>query len=132
MNAIRVKIALSLVVLFGLGAATGVVAARKLAPQPAAAPATLPVEERWSKTRFEEYRSRLNLTPAQVAAIAPHFREFGQEMRQVRDELRGRYVAALRNLNERVSSELTLEQRQEMRELLQERWHRRDNAPRNP
>ena len=132
MNALTVKIAASLVVLFGLGAATGGVAARRLPPRLASAPARVPFEERWSNARFEEYRTRLNLTPAQVAAIAPHFRQFGQGMRQLREDLRERFTASLRDLNENVARELTPEQRQELWRLAKERWQRRDNGPKNP
>ena len=84
MSALRLKITVSLVLLFALGAASGVVAARKLTPPPAPAQAHVPVEQRWSDAHFEECRTRLHLTPAQVAAIAPHFRQFGQDMRQVK------------------------------------------------
>jgi hypothetical protein len=122
MNALTVKIAASLVMLFGLGTATGVVAARKLAPRRATAPAPVPSEERWSHARFQEYRTRLNLTPVQVAAIAPHFRQFGDEMRLLREDLRQRFAASLRNLNENVARDLTPEQRQELWRLARERW----------
>jgi Spy/CpxP family protein refolding chaperone len=129
MNALTVKIAASLVMLFGLGTATGVVAARKLAPRLASAPARVPLEERWSNARFQEYRTRLNLTPAQVAAIAPHFRQFGDEMRLLREDLRERFTASLRDLNENVARDLTPEQRQELWRLARERWQRREEAP---
>ncbi len=131
MNALTVKIAASLVVLFGLGAATGAVANRKPAPRLATAPARVPVEERWSNVRFQEYRTRLNLTPAQVTAIAPHFRQFGKDMRQLREDLRERFTTSLRDLNENVARELTPEQRQELWRLAKERWQRRDNDPEN-
>ena len=132
MNAPRLKITVSLVLLFALGAATGVVGARKLTPPSAPAPAHVPVEQRWSNARFEECRTRLHLTPAQVAVIAPHFRQFGQEMRQVREELRGKYATALRSLNENIARDLTPEQRKELWTLVQERWQRRENEQRNP
>jgi Spy/CpxP family protein refolding chaperone len=126
MNALTVKIAASLVVLFGLGAATGVVAASKLSPRLASAPARMPVEERWSNARFQEYRTRLNLTPAQVAAIAPHFRQFGEDMRLLRADLRERFTASLRNLNENIARDLTPEQRQELWRLAKQRWQQGD------
>lgn len=126
MNALKTRIAISLVALFGLGAATGVVTTRKLAARPFFPFARVPVEERWSSARFEEYRTRLNLTPAQVAAITPHFRQFGQDMRQLREDLWERITASAREPNENISRELTPEQRQEMRRLLQEHWPRRD------
>lgn len=132
MNALTVKITVSLLALFGLGAATGVVATRQLAPAPALAPARVPVEERWSNARFEEYRNRLNLTPQQVAAIAPHFHQFGQDLRQLREDLRGRFAASFRDLNENIARDLTPEQRKELWRLAQERWQRRDNGPRKP
>lgn len=132
MNALTVKIAASLLALFGLGAATGVVATRQLAPRWTSGPARVPIEERWSKARFEECRTRLNLTPEQVTAIAPHFRQFGQEMRQLREDLRGRFTASLRDLNENIARELTPEQRRELWRLVQERWQRPDNSSRNP
>jgi len=132
MNALTLKISASLLALFGLGAATGVVATRQLAPAPVTAPARVPVEERWSNARFEEYRTRLNLTPQQIAAIAPHFRQFGRDMRQLREDLRGRFAGSLRDLNENIARELTPEQRKELWHLVQERWQRRDNGPRNP
>jgi len=132
MNALRMKITVSLVLLFALGAATGVVAARKLTPPPAPAPAHVPVEQRWSNARFEECRTRLHLTPAQVAAIAPHFRKFSQDLRQLREDLRGRFAASFRDLNENIARDLTPEQRKELWTLVQERWQRRDNGPRNP
>lgn len=132
MNVLTVKITVSLLALFGLGAATGVVGARKLAPGWTTAPARLPVEERWSHARLEEYRTRLDLTPEQIAAIAPHFRQFGRDMRQMREDLRGRFAASLRDLNENIARELTPEQRKALWRLVQERWQRRDNGPRNP
>jgi len=131
MNALTVKIAASLVVLFGLGAATGVVAARKLASRPASAPARAPFEERWSKARFEQYRARLNLSPQQVAAIAPHFRRFGEQMRQLRDDVRERFTDSLRELNESVARELTPGQRKQLWSMLQERRQQRDNSSAN-
>jgi hypothetical protein len=128
MKALTVKIAFSLVALFGLGAATGVVATRKLAPATAPASARAPVEERWSNDRFAEYRNRLKLTPQQVAAIAPHFRQFGLDMRQLREDLRGRFAASFRDLNENIARHLTPEQRKELWRLAQERWQRRSEA----
>ncbi|MCU0783941.1 MAG: hypothetical protein MUF81_07810 [Verrucomicrobia bacterium] len=132
MNALTVKITVSLLALFGLGAATGAVGARRLAPRWAFGPAGLPIEERWSNARFEEYRTRLNLTPAQVAAIAPRFRQFGQDMRQLREDLRGRFTSSLRDLNENITRELTPEQRKELWRLAQERWQRRDEKTSKP
>ena len=136
MKALSLKIAVSLAMLFGLGAATGVVASRHLAPRtPAvsvpAAPVALPVEERWSKARFEEYRTRLDLTPEQAAAIAPHFQKFGQDMRHVREELRGRFAASFHDLNDNIARELTPQQRRELWKLVRERWQSRGNAQRN-
>lgn len=131
MNALTVKIAASLVVLFGLGAATGAVATRKLLPRADSAAARTPVEERWSHARFQEYRTRLNLSPQQVAAITPHFRQFGQEVRELREELRSRLAASVRDLNEHIARELTPEQRKALWNLAQERRQRRDNDPGN-
>ena len=87
-------------------------ASRHLATPPPAvavvtAPATLPAEERWSKARFEEYPARLDLTPEQVTAITPHFHKFGQDMRQVRENLCGRFAASFRDLDENIARELT-------------------------
>ena len=132
MNALTLKISASLLALFGLGAATGVVATRQLASPPAPTPVRVPVEERWSNARFEEYRTRLNLTPQQVAAIAPHFRQFGQDMRQLREDMRERLGTSLRELNENISREITPEQRRELWRLAQERWQRRDAGTARP
>jgi hypothetical protein len=132
MNALRVKIIASLVTLFGLGVATGVVTARQLAPRPSPALGHVRVEERWSNARFEEYRTRLHLTPRQVAASAPHFRKFSQDMRQLREDLRDRFAASFRDLNENIARDLTPEQRKQLWSLVQERWQRRDNGPRSP
>ena len=129
MNALTLKIAASLVALFGLGAATGAVATRQLAPHPLPPAARVPVEERWSNARFEECRTRLQLTPQQTTAIAPHFRKFGEDMRQLREELRGRFSASVRDLNENIARDLTPEQRKQLWSLMQERWQRRDTGP---
>lgn len=132
MNALTVKIAVSLVLLFGLGTATGVVAAHTLAPRLASASARVPFEERWSNARFQECRTRLHLTPAQAASIAPHFQQFGQAMHQLREDLRERFTTSLRDLNESVARELTPEQRQEFLRLVKERWQRRDKGRQYP
>jgi Spy/CpxP family protein refolding chaperone len=130
MNALNVKIAVSLMLLFGLGTVTGLVAARKLAPRFAPTPARVSFEERWTDARLEEFRTRLNLTPTQVTAITPHFRQFGQEMRQLREDAREHLFTSLRDLNENIARDLTPQQRLELRRLAKERWQRHDpNTP---
>lgn len=132
MNALTVKIVATLVALFGLGAATGGVAVRKLAPRPLLPAARLPVEQRWTTARLQEYRTRLDLSPEQVAAITPHFRKFGQEMRRLREDLRGRFANSVRDLNESIAHELRPDQREELWDLLQELRQRPDGGSRNP
>lgn len=131
MNALTVKIAVTLVALFGLGVATGGVAVRRIAPRPFVPAARLPVEQRWTSARLQEYRTRLDLSPEQVAAITPHFRKFGQDMRRLREDLRGRFASSVRDLNESIARELRPDQREELRDLLQESRQRPDSTARN-
>jgi Spy/CpxP family protein refolding chaperone len=53
-------------------------------------------------------------------------------MRQLREDLRGRFTSSLRDLNENITRELTPEQRKELWRLAQERWQRRDEKTSKP
>ena len=88
---------------------------------PMTAAGTASVEARWSHATLEEYGRRLQLTPAQVVAIRPIIHETSAMMTQMRSELRTNLHATVRKMNERVSSELTGEQRRQFVALIQEK-----------
>ena len=127
MTSLTVKIGFSLIVLFGLGVSTGVVVG-KYTDQPLRPATTVaaPVEERWLNARVDEYKTKLKLTPQQVAAVRPHFEKMRSELRQIRAEVRARSTAAYREANTQISRELTPEQREKLTKILREKS--RDHA----
>ena len=87
---------------------------------------TAPLEQRWSHDTLAEYQRRLQLTPAQVEKIRPLFGETAARMGELRKNLKTELHAALKRMNERVSAELTVEQRREFVILIREKQAARE------
>jgi hypothetical protein len=84
-------------------------------------PPIAPLEQRWSQDTLGEYQRRLQLTPSQVEKIRPMFGETAARMGELRQSLKAELHATLRRMNERVSAELTVEQRREFVTLIREK-----------
>jgi len=124
MNTISLKILASLIALFGLGAGSGYVVAKRTSPAPPAPPArvaTIPLGmrtnlpnryfARWSDRRIAEYRQLLNLTPSQEAALRTHFEALAADYDSLRADIRARMTQALVRANADIARDLTPEQR---------------------
>jgi hypothetical protein len=110
MNTLTLKIAASLFALFGLGAATGALAIRQLAPH-----ADPPAARAGRGTLVQR---PLRGMPHPPATHAP-----------ADDGHRGRFSGSVRDLNESIARDLTPEQRKQLWSHMQERWQRRDTVP---
>ena len=124
MNTISLKILASLVALFGLGAGSGYVVAKRTSPAPPAPlarVAAMPLGirtnlpnrffARWSDRRIAEYRQLLNLTPSQEAALRTHFDALAADYDSLRADIRARMTQALVRANADIARDLTPEQR---------------------
>ncbi len=87
------------------------------------------LEQRWSSATMEEYRRRLQLTPAQVEGIRPLLKETSGMMAQMRRDLKTNIHASIRSMNARVSTLLTVEQRREFVALIREKQAEREETP---
>jgi uncharacterized membrane protein len=121
MNKLALKISIGLVVLFVLGVFTGVVMARQTRWKGRWAGDSTTYEERWIAGRIEEYKTQLNLTPEQVAAIRPHFDKLASDLREFRAELRTKMAGAFKEMNAGIASELPPEQRNAFWKMLREK-----------
>lgn len=121
MNKLAFKIGIGLVVLFGLGISTGVVVARQTHGTSYWTSACKNYEERWIAARVEEYKTQLNLTPEQAAAIRPHFDKLATDMREFRAELRTKVYGAFKEMNTGIAKELTPAQREAFWKSLREK-----------
>jgi len=121
MNKLALKIGIGLVVLFGLGISTGVVVARQTHGTSYWTTSAKNYEERWIAARIQEYKTQLNLTPEQVAAIRPHFDKLATDMREFRAELRTKITGAFKEMNTGIARELTPEQREAFWKTLREK-----------
>ena len=124
MNTTTFKILVSLVALFGLGAGSGYVVAKRSGP-----PASTPQEQasivapslrtsqpnrfftRWSDARLAEYRALLHLSPAQEAAMHTHFDALAADYDTLRADVRRRVTESIGRANMAIARELTPEQR---------------------
>lgn len=98
-------------------------------PAPTFAPTaqgSAPVEERWSGATLEEYQRRLKLSSVQVETIRPIIVATSQKMTQMRRTLKTDLHDTVKKMNERVSGELTVEQRREFVALIREKLALRD------
>jgi len=121
MKKLALKIGVGLVVLFGLGISTGFVVARQTHGTPTWTMSSKNYEERWIAARIEEYKTQLNLTPEQIAAIRPHLDKLATDMREFRAELRTKVYGAFKELNTGIAAELPPEQREAFWKLLREK-----------
>jgi hypothetical protein len=121
MNKLAFKIGIGLVVLFALGISTGVVVARQTHGTSYWTTSSKNYEERWIAARIEQYKTQLNLTPEQIAAIRPHFDKLATDMREFRVELRTKICGAFKEMNTGIASELTPAQREAFWKSLREK-----------
>jgi hypothetical protein len=112
------KFLLSLVAIFVIGAATGSIMTRRLAPT-----TNTPTEKKWSTATLEEYRTRLDLNHEQVVRIQPAFVQASAELRRIRSEAVTNIHAVIKTMNTQIAQELTEPQRVKLRILVQERKH---------
>jgi hypothetical protein len=137
MNMTTFKILVSLVSLFGLGAGSGYVVAKRTGP-----PASVPVEQaiaptpslrtnqpnrfftRWSDARIAEYRELLNLSPAQEAAMHSHFDALAADFDALRADVRRRVTESIGRANTAIARGLTPEQRRLFWQHLREKAKR--------
>lgn len=122
-----IVVIICLATLYGFGLASGwLLFARRMAVVPAAAsvaptPAPVTTEEKWAKTTLAEYRERLALTPAQIETVKPLLVATSAELRDARAEATIRILGVVKRLNEKISHELTVEQRRKLVELVKEK-----------
>jgi hypothetical protein len=127
MNLLKLKIALSLVAIFGLGFATGLLVKRQPmvilpAPQTAAggtkeAARVDPYERaeraasRWRDQRLAELKARLSLTEEQIAAHERIMDELVADYLDLKGEMTHRFGMRLTEANKQFAAELTPAQR---------------------
>jgi hypothetical protein len=137
MNMTSFKILVSLVALFGLGAGSGYVVAKRTG-----APPSTPVEQaiapmpglrtnqpnrfftRWSDARIGEYRELLHLSPEQEAAMRGHFDALAVDYDTLRADVRRRVTESIGRANTAIARELTPEQRRLFWQHLREKAKR--------
>ncbi len=129
---LHVTAAVAVAVIFGAGFLAGrwTEARRGTTTSTATIDASLaaPVEERWSGTTLQEYRQRLNLTAAQIDSIRPLIKETSEKLATMRRDVKTELQASIKKMNERISTELTVEQRREFVALIREKQAQRDAA----
>jgi len=117
MNATSFKILASLAALFGLGAGSGYVVAKRTSPPPVAPLAQATVSTpglrtnlpnrfftRWSGGRIAEYRELLNLTPAQETAIREHLAALAGDYDALRAEVRAKLTESIARANKEIAA----------------------------
>ncbi len=110
------KIIASLSAIFVLGGLSGAAITSALKPHRAEA-----IENKWAGRTLEEYRERLKLTPGQIAKLRPEFEKTGAELRSVRQETVEKLRAIIKANSSLVMRELTPNQRETFKQLLEER-----------
>jgi hypothetical protein len=137
MNMTTFKIVVSLVALFGLGAGSGYVVAKRIGP-PGSAPgqhATLVAPslrtnqpnrffKRWSDARIAEYRELLQLSPDQETAMRGHFDALAADCDTLRADVRRRVTVSMARANSAIARDLTPEQRRLFWQHLREKAKR--------
>jgi hypothetical protein len=124
MNLLKLKIALSLLVIFGLGVATGLLVKRQPAVILPATPLAVgetntparPMNSeraatRWRDQRLAELKARLSLTEEQIAAHDRIVDEVVADYVDLKGELTHRFGMRLTEANKQFAAELTPEQR---------------------
>jgi hypothetical protein len=123
MNILSVKILASLIALFGLGAGSGYLVAKRTTPPPlppaqvAVVPPGLHTNlenrffSRWSDRSIAEYRQLLNLTPAQESALRARYDLLAGEYNALQAEIRPRIAQALVRARTDMARDLTPAQR---------------------
>jgi len=124
MNALKLKIALSLLAIFGLGFATGLLVKRQptvILPAPQAAAGgtnntARPVTSeraatRWRDQRLAELKAHLSLTDEQIAAHDNIMDEVVADYVDLKGELTHRFGMRLTEANKQFAAELTPAQR---------------------
>ena len=137
MNLTTLKILVSLVALFGLGAGSGYVAAKRTAPPASAtkehasfvAPSLRTNQPnrfftRWSDARIAEYRELLHLSPAQEAAMRGHFAALAADYDTLRADVRRRVTESIERVNTAIARELPPQQRRLFWQHLREKAKR--------
>ncbi len=137
MNMTTFKILVSLVALFGLGAGSGYVVAKRTSP-----PASAPVEQaiaptpslrtnqpnrfftRWSDARITEYRELLHLNTDQESAMRGHFDALAADYDTLRADVRRKMTESITRANAAIARELTPEQRRVFWQHLREKAKR--------
>ena len=137
MNLLNLKIAASLIALFGLGAGSGYVVGHRT--QPLTAMPALPAEvlpsmtrtnapdrffARWSEARVVEYRELLQLTPEQETALKSHLALLATDYGATRAEVRRKMAESTMRANTAIARELTPEQRRLFWQHLREKAKR--------
>lgn len=119
--------ATAVVAIFGAGVAVGSwLQMSRAAGTPPTNSTAASIEQRWSGSTLEEYQQRLKLTPAQLEVIHPMVKETSLKLTELRRNLKTDLHAAVRRMNERVSGELTVEQRREFVALIREKQVQRE------
>ena len=140
MNMTTFKILVSLVALFGLGAGSGYVVAKRTG-HPASAPAEKAIAltpslrtnqpnrffTRWSDARIAEYRELLHLNADQEAAMRGHFDALAADYDMLRADVRRRVTESIGRANTAIARELTPEQRRLFWQHLREKAKRVEN-----
>jgi hypothetical protein len=117
------KVTLGLVAIFGLGAASGSLITARLGSAPGALHAGSAPEERWQKLTLDDYQTRLNLTPEQVAKLRPIFGLTGRKLGALRASTAERVTELLREMNTEIMLHLSEQQGTELQALLEARRH---------
>jgi hypothetical protein len=139
MNLLNLKIAASLISLFGLGAGSGYVIGHRT--QPLAVPPAVPAEappsmtrtntpdrffSRWSEARVVEYRELLKLTPEQETALKSHLALLATDYGAMRAEVRRKMVESITRANTAIARDLTPDQRRLFWHHVREKTKRAD------
>lgn len=140
MNMTTFKILVSLVALFGLGAGSGYIVAKRTRP-----PASAQVEQaiaptpslrtnqpsrffaRWSDARIAEYRELLHLSPAQETGMRSHFGALAADFDALRADVRRRVTESIGRANTAIARDLTPEQRRLFWQHLREKAKRAED-----
>jgi Spy/CpxP family protein refolding chaperone len=121
----KILIALSLLVVFGLGVAAGVLGERyfvhKKYSRPAADRSHVPSLDAWTK--------ELGLTPDQQTKIREIFKKNEERMKTYRSEINGRMREIRKMLKDELDAVFTPEQKKKMEEMIRRHEERRKNDP---
>lgn len=139
-NALSWKVGLSLAALFGLGAASGFVVARRLEPPPAPGVHILrppnpsntvyraeQAARRWREKQFNLYKSVIKPTPDQEVFMQAQFDLLAREHARIQADTRREMQRAAQQLQKNIAAELTPEQRKAFGNHLRKAEKREDS-----